>query len=312
MAGITFGHHGGRLKGRVGDLGHRQLLVIGFLSRDDWSIRRQHEMDARVRHQVGLELGHIHVQGTVEAQRGCQGRDDLSNETVKVGVGRALDVKRATADVVHGLVVEHNGNVGVLQERVGGQHRVVRLNHRGRNLGRGIDGESEFGFFAVVDGQALQQERAETGAGAAANSIEDKEALEPSAVVGQLADAVQDEVDNLLANGVVATGKIVGGILLSGDELLGVEQLTVGAGADLVDDGRLQVNEDGTGHMLAGTSLGEEGVEGIIATSNSLVGGHLAIGLDAVLQAVELPAGVTGLDTGLANVDADDFPHDER
>jgi hypothetical protein len=30
---------------------------------------------------------------------------------------------------------------------------------------------------------------------------------------------------------------------------------------------------------------------------------HLAIGLDAVLQAVELPAGVSDLDTGLADVD---------
>ena len=30
---------------------------------------------------------------------------------------------------------------------------------------------------------------------------------------------------------------------------------------------------------------------------------HLAIGLDAVLQAVELPAGISDLDTGLADVD---------
>jgi hypothetical protein len=31
-----------------------------------------------------------------------------------------------------------------------------------------------------------------------------------------------------------------------------------------------------------------------------------------VLEAEELPAGVTGLDTGLANVDADDFAHCRR
>ena len=37
--------------------------------------------------------------------------------------------------------------------------------------------------------------------------------------------------------------------------------------------------------------------------------GHLSIGLDAVLEAVELPAGVAGLDAALANVDADDFTH---
>ena len=34
-----------------------------------------------------------------------------------------------------------------------------------------------------------------------------------------------------------------------------------------------------------------------------LVGGHLPIGLDAVLEAVELPAGVADLATGLPDVD---------
>ncbi|RRT51782.1 hypothetical protein B296_00030491 [Ensete ventricosum] len=37
--------------------------------------------------------------------------------------------------------------------------------------------------------------------------------------------------------------------------------------------------------------------------------GHDAIRLDAVLEAVELPAGVPHLDPGLADVDADDLPH---
>jgi hypothetical protein len=36
---------------------------------------------------------------------------------------------------------------------------------------------------------------------------------------------------------------------------------------------------------------------------------HLAIGLDAVLKAVELPAGISDLDTGLADVDGDDLTH---
>ena len=55
--------------------------------------------------------------------------------------------------------------------------------------------------------------------------------------------------------------------------------------------------------MLASTSLREEGVEGVVSTSNGLVTGHLTIRLDAVLQAVQLPAGITDLDSSLANVD---------
>jgi hypothetical protein len=77
-----------------------------------------------------------------------------------------------------------------------------------------------------------------------------------------------------------------------------VEQLAVGAGADLIDDSRLQIKEDAAGHVLASTSLREEGVEGIITTANGLVGRHLAIRLNAVLQAVELPAGIAHLCKG--------------
>ena len=43
-------------------------------------------------------------------------------------------------------------------------------------------------------------------------------------------------------DGVVAAGEVVGGILLTGDQLLRVEELAVGTRADLIDHGRLQVD----------------------------------------------------------------------
>ena len=57
--------------------------------------------------------------------------------------------------------------------------------------------------------------------------------------------------------------------------------------------------------MLASARLTEEGVEGVISSPNGLVTWHLAIGLDAVFQAIELPAGIADLNTSLANVDGD-------
>ena len=75
----------------------------------------------------------------------------------------------------------------------------------------------------------------------------------------------------------------------------------------LTDDGGLQIDEDGTGDVLDGASLAEEGVERVVTATNGLVTGHLAIRLDTVLQAVQLPAGVTDLDTGLSNVYGDTF-----
>ena len=53
--------------------------------------------------------------------------------------------------------------------------------------------------------------------------------LEASAVVCQLADPVQHQVDDLLADGVVPTSVVVRRVLLAGHQLLGVEQLAVGA-----------------------------------------------------------------------------------
>jgi hypothetical protein len=61
--------------------------------------------------------------------------------------------------------------------------------------------------------------------------------------------------------------------------------------------------------VLASTSLREKGVEGVITAADGLVGRHLAIRLDAVLEAVKLPAGVTGLDTSLAEVNRKAFSH---
>jgi len=71
--GDSLGHHAGGLEGAVGDLGHAQLLVVGLLGRDDRGVAGKHEVDAGVGHQVGLELSHVHVEGTVEPQGGRQG-----------------------------------------------------------------------------------------------------------------------------------------------------------------------------------------------------------------------------------------------
>ena len=97
----------------------------------------------------------------------------------------------------------------------------------------------------------------------------------------------------------MAAGEVVGGILLAGDQLLRMEQLTVRTRADLIDHRRLQVDEDAARNVLASARLGEEGVERVITATDRLVARHLTVRLDTVLQAEELPATVTDLATGL-------------
>ena len=63
--------------------------------------------------------------------------------------------------------------------------------------------------------------------------------------------------------GVVVFGKVIGGVFLARDELFGVEELTIGAVADLVDDGGFEVDNGSTGDVLARSSFAE-GVEGVV------------------------------------------------
>ena len=187
------------------------------------------------------------------------------------------------------------------------QTYIVWLHHSCGDLRGRVDGELKLGLLSIVDREALHEEGSEARSSASTKGVEDEESLEPSALVCQLADAVQDEVNHLLANRVVSTSIVVGSILLTRDHLLRVEELPVGARPDLIDHGGLQVHEDCPGNVLAGPSLGEEGGEGVIALG--LVRGHLPVGLNAVLEAVELPAGVAHLDAGLADVDGDALAH---
>merc|ERR1711936_1476026 len=71
VAGVAFYHLVGRLEAGVGDLGNAELLVVSLLSRDDWSVGDQREVDPGVGDQVGLELRQVNVESTVEPQRGC-------------------------------------------------------------------------------------------------------------------------------------------------------------------------------------------------------------------------------------------------
>merc|ERR1712062_703076 len=103
---VTLHHLVGGLKGGVGDLSNRQLLVVGLLGGDDGGIGGQGEVDTWIGHQVGLELRQIYIQGTIKTQGSGDGADDLADQPVEVGVGGTLYVQVTTADVVDGLVEE--------------------------------------------------------------------------------------------------------------------------------------------------------------------------------------------------------------
>jgi len=266
-------------------------------------------VDARVRNKIDLEFVDIDVQSSFETKRGSKGADYLSNQSVQVGVSRLLETQVIAADVVDSLIVEHKGNVGVFKQRVSGEDGVVGLNNAVGDLRGGEDTEVQLALLAVIDRESFKEEGTKARACTTANRVEDEESLETIAVLSELPDLIQDSIDVLLTNSVVTTSVVVGGVLLASDHLIRVEELRIFAGLDLIDYGGLQIEVDASWYVFASTSFAEKGVEG-----NRPVGGLLglvkaSVGVDAMLKAVEFPAGGTNLDTSLTNVEGDDFAH---
>jgi len=266
-------------------------------------------MDSGVRYEVGLEFGDINVKGTIESEGGSQGGDDLGDESVKVGVGGSLDIKVSSGNIIDGFVIKDDSDISVLKKGVSGEDGVVRFNNGGGDLRRRIDGETKLGLLTVINRESFEEEGSKTGSGTTTDGVEDEETLETSALIGKLSDSIEAEIDDFLTNGVVTTSEVVGSIFFTRDELLRMEELSVGTSSNFIDDGWLKIEEDSSGDVLTGTSLGEEGVESIITTTDRFVGRHLTIGLDSVLKAEEFPTGVTNLDTGLTAVDRNNFSH---
>lgn len=71
------------------------------------------------------------------------------------------------------------------------------------------------------------------------------------------------------------------------------------------NDGWLQINENRSWNVFSRPGLGEEGVEGVVSPSDRLVTWHLSVRLDTVLQAVQLPARISDLHSGLTDMNTD-------
>jgi len=247
-------------------------------------------MDSWIWYQVSLELGNIDVKGTVESKGSSQRGNNLSDKSVQVSVGWSLDIKVSSADIIDGLIIKDNGDIGMLEKRMSGEDGVVWLNNGGGDLWGWVDGETKLGFLTIIDGKSFEKEGSETGTGSSTDGVEDEETLETSTLIGKLSDSIEAEIDDFLTNGVMSSGEVVGSIFFTGDKLLWMEELSVSSGSDLIDNCWLEIEEYSSWDVLTSTGFGEEGVESVITTTDGFIGWHLTIWLDSVLEAEELPA----------------------
>lgn len=181
----------------------------------------------------------------------CLNEQTLSNQAVQVLVVWSFNAQVAATNVVDGLVVNHEAAVTVLQCGVGGQDGVVWFDNRRRNLRSRVDTEFEFALFSIVNRETLHEQSTETRASAATKGVENKEALKTRAVVCDASDLVEDLVNQFFADSVVPTSIVVGRILLASNHMFRVKQLTVGTGANFVDNIGFQIAIDGAWNVFA-------------------------------------------------------------
>ena len=154
----------GGLETGVSDFGHGELLVVRLFGGNDGRVSSERKMDTRIRHlgqnrqdtelltamqkpgilgserarvathEIRLEFSKIDIERAVETKRGRDGRDDLRQKPVEIGVRGTFDVQITPTDVVQRLVINHERAIGVLQRRVGDQQRVVRFDDRRGDL----------------------------------------------------------------------------------------------------------------------------------------------------------------------------------
>merc|ERR1719447_914303 len=131
----------------------------------------------------------------------------------------------------------------------------------------------------------------------------DDEALNVLRVVNELSETVIHLVEYFLANGVVSASEVVRGIFLAVQEELRVENLCVVASPDIIHHCGFQVYGDVTRDVLPGARLlVERGkVFAFVLAFDSTVL------CDFMFEAILLPNGVTELNSGLSDVDCENF-----
>merc|ERR1719478_1405899 len=205
--------------------------------------------------EVDTQLAQVGVQLAREAQAAGHAGHAGGAQVVEVAVGRGGELEGTEADIVEGLVIKTHALIGVLDKLVHREGGVVWLDHSVGHLGGWHDGEGEHHTVWVLLADLGDEESSHTSTSTTTQGVAELEALEAVAGLGLLAHDIEHRVDELGTLGVVALGPVVTSTGLTEDEVVWAEELTEWASADRVHGTRLEVHEDGAGHIAATGSL---------------------------------------------------------
>jgi len=135
------------------------------------------------------------------------------------------------------------------------------------------------------------------------------ESLETIASLGLLSHNIEHGVHELSSLGVVALGPVVTSTGLSENEVVGSEDLSEGSRSDGVHGSWLQIDQDGSGDVLATGGLIVVHVDSLqLEVGVSVVG---TSGVNTMLVRDDLPEFSTNLVSALTGLQVDNFSHFE-
>merc|ERR1719267_262364 len=300
-------HHVLGVEHLLGELRDGERTVLLGATGGERGEPSEEEVEAREWDEVDTQLAQVGVELAREAQAASHTGHAGGAQVVEVAVGWGGELEGAEADVVQGLVVKAHALVGVLHKLVHREGGVVWLDHSVGHLRGWHDGEGEHHTVWVLLADLGDEESSHTGTSTATEGVAELEALEAVAGLGLLAHDIEHGVDELGTLGVVTLGPVVTGTSLAEDEVVRAEELTEWAGTDGVHGTRLEVHEDGAGHVAATGSLVVVHVDALQLEVGVTVVGTGRV--DTVLIGDNLPELGTNLVTALASLDVNELAH---
>ena len=174
---------------------------------------------------------------------------------VQISVRWSAELQGAHADIVESLVIDTEGLVGVLNQLVDGEGGVVWLDNGVGNLWRWDDGEGGHHTIRELLADLRDQKRTHAGSSSTTEGVGDLETLEAVTALSLATDDVENLINELGTLSVVTLSPVVTGAGLSEDEVVWAEKLSEWASTDGVHGSWLQIDEDGTWHILVTGSL---------------------------------------------------------
>merc|ERR1711939_108206 len=256
-------------------LWHGKSTVLLGTTGGKWGEAGEEEVEAREWDEIDAELAEVRVELTREAETGGDTRHTGGAQVVEIAVGWGGELEGTEADVGH--------------------------------LRRWHDGEGEHHTVGVLLADLGDEESSHTGTGAATEGVTELEALKTIARLGLLADNIKNRINQLSALSVVTLGPVITGASLAEDKVVGAEELTERTSTNRVHGTRLEIHEDGTGHVATTGGLVVVHVDAL-----QLEVGVAVVGtgwVNAMLVGDNLPEFGTNLVTALASLDVYKLAH---